>query len=216
MIGLAKETYRTMEETWKLWEKLYEIDRKSPNELSKRYSPEASRIKPEIGTMLLLDPGSLAFDFPKRYGYRLLLKRFEDYYAAMSMPSWDQWISFETKFLTKRDLVDLTLRSLEQILYLKERIYAFYKTPLDRARLNFERFKIRINYLVIEEVKRIFLSKSQDERTARLRALEEAVTEYTDLGTPSQKRKFMAPDPYGYRQVVEKIVHQSIGLTDGY
>lgn len=59
--------------------------------------------------MVLLDPGSLAFDFPEKYGYRLLFKDLADYSGWSDRSSWNDHISYETKFLTRNDIMNLTI-----------------------------------------------------------------------------------------------------------
>lgn len=55
-----------------------------------------------------LDPGSLAFEFPERYGYRRLCRTFEDHRRALTAPSWKYILSFETDSMTRDEIVNAT------------------------------------------------------------------------------------------------------------
>jgi hypothetical protein len=78
-----------------------------------------------FGPMILLDPDSLAFDRPEEHGYRLIFKCLEDYVNSLSMPSWHQWISYETRFLDRASIADLTLKLIEYSINLREK-YGIY------------------------------------------------------------------------------------------
>ncbi|HPM76390.1 MAG TPA: TIGR04190 family B12-binding domain/radical SAM domain protein [bacterium] len=66
-----------------------------------------------------LDPGSLAFEHPDAYGYKILFKKFADYRAAISAPTWKQGLNYETQWLTRDELVDVTYRAGRRLNQLK-------------------------------------------------------------------------------------------------
>ncbi len=207
MLSLAEETHDSFKETWNLWEKLYSLN--LDGYIKK--GDEASIVKPEFGFMLLLDPGSLAFDFPEKYGYRLVFKNFEDYYHAMTMPSWNLWFSYEPKFLDKGDLTNLITQSLERMIDLDARYRFLYENPSDNAMLSFELFKIKAWHGIAKEVENI-LKLNSNESDARLLALKETFEEYLSVDRFKINEK---ADPFGYMQMFEDILHQSIGLMSG-
>ena len=100
MMALANDTPETIRATWEWWEQIcsFNLNGKAPVDYA-------------FGPMLLLDPGSLAFDLPTSYGYNLIFKDFEDYVQGMSNPSWHQWISYETKSLNRDAIAKLTINS---------------------------------------------------------------------------------------------------------
>ena len=59
-----------------------------------------------------LDPGSLAFEEPKRYGYRILFGRFEDYRQALISPSWKYALNYETSWLDRHQLAEVTYEAI--------------------------------------------------------------------------------------------------------
>ncbi|MEM2990038.1 MAG: hypothetical protein QXQ02_02495, partial [Halobacteria archaeon] len=167
-----------------------------------------SMVKPEFGFMLLLDPGSLAFDFPEEYGYKLFFQNVEDYYIAMSQPSWHLWLSYETKCLGKKEILTLILQSLERRLELEEK-YRIFDHPSENASIVFERFKIKAWHAIAEKVDEILNISNQAER---LLALEEIFGEYLTL---DRAPKIEIGDRFGYRQLFEAIAFESMGLMSG-
>jgi len=128
MIALANDTPETIRQTWKTWEQICSINLKSQGKSPILYA---------FGPMILLDPGSLAFDFASKYGYRLIFKNFKDYYKGMSLPSWHQWISYETRFLNRDLITKLVIDSIEYSINLRERYGLYSKSEADVARFCF-------------------------------------------------------------------------------
>jgi B12-binding domain/radical SAM domain protein len=52
-----------------------------------------------------LDPGSLAFENPEHYGYRLLLRSLEEHRQALVAPSWKYHLNYETEWMSRQQLV---------------------------------------------------------------------------------------------------------------
>jgi B12-binding domain/radical SAM domain protein len=126
MAALGEDTAETIHQTWDGWEQicLLNINEHAPVDYA-------------FGPMLLLDPGSLAFDQPEEHGYRLRFKTLKDYVSGMSLPSWHQWISYETKGLSREDIARLTLDSLEYSINLRERCGFYSPADADTARFCF-------------------------------------------------------------------------------
>jgi len=208
MLTLAEETVESLRETWGLWEKIYQMEN-----YARDIAKESRLTYIHMGLMYLLDPGSLAFDFPEKYGYRLFFKNFKDYYLGLHMPSWSQWISYETKFLTRKNISDLTLNSFELLMSeLEEKYIVVTDRPEERAFLNFQRFWVRSNYFVTEEVERILQLKNLQERERKLRTLKEVLSNYY---ARVEDRRFEATDNYGYGSRFKEILHKSTGLMGG-
>ena len=64
-----------------------------------------------------LDPGSLAFEQPERHGYRILFRTLEEHRQALLAPSWKYTLNYETKWMTRQQIVDT---AYEAILRLNE------------------------------------------------------------------------------------------------
>jgi|GEM_PF-3204616 len=69
--------------------------------------------------MLFLDPGSLAFMNPEQYGYKLRLKTLEDHVQGFSMPLFKYQMNYETRSLSRDDIVSL-------FLYMHDRMNEIY------------------------------------------------------------------------------------------
>ncbi|MBS7641381.1 MAG: radical SAM protein [Candidatus Bathyarchaeia archaeon] len=162
MLGLANETEETVNETVKLWDKICLMD------------GGRGRVMFAFGPMILLDPGSLAFDHPEEYGYQLIFKCLEDYIRGMSMPSWHQWISYETKFLNKAKIADLTLKLIELSINLREKygIYSRLQALKERA------YFVLANRIIIREVEEVMKIQDEDEMLMRLQKLRETINNY--------------------------------------
>lgn len=55
-----------------------------------------------------LDPGSLAFDNPEKYGYSLLARTLEEHRELLVQPSWKYIMNYESATLPKHEMVDAT------------------------------------------------------------------------------------------------------------
>jgi B12-binding domain/radical SAM domain protein len=66
-----------------------------------------------------LDPGSLGFEQPKRYGYRVLFRTLEEHRRALLAPSWKYSLNYETEWLTRQQIVDTAYEAMLQLNRLK-------------------------------------------------------------------------------------------------
>ena len=165
MIALANDTPETVKMTWDSWEQicLMNVNKNVPVDYA-------------FGPMVLLDPGSLAFDRPTSYGYRLVFKDLEDYVRGMSLPSWHQWVSYETKFLDKDQIVELTIDSLEYSINLRERAGFFSKSDAEIARFCY----VETDKEVIARVNEAMKIDNEDEREKVLKTFRESLDNNLD------------------------------------
>lgn len=64
------------------------------------------RIRPFIGPMApFVDPGSRAFEEPDKHGYRIFSRSLEEHRQSLLEPSWQFTLNYETKWMTRRDIV---------------------------------------------------------------------------------------------------------------
>jgi radical SAM superfamily enzyme YgiQ (UPF0313 family) len=160
-VGLAGETPEQVRETWALWEKLTEMDR-------------ASRVSGAIDVPLggpivgpiVLDPGSPAFDDPQKHGYQLLYQNLEEYIAGLSLPSWHQWLNYETELLDNGKITELVLDTI------RFSVEQRYKAGVyDDSVAIAEGVKTALDREVVAEVNRIMAIGNGEEREAALQAL---------------------------------------------
>jgi hypothetical protein len=120
--------------------------------------------------MILLDPGSPGFDFPGRYGYHLFFKTLEDHITGMSLPSWHQWISYETTSLDRDSITQLIIDSVERSIDLEESHGLRSSLDADAARL----WAVKANRLAIGVVNDA-MSLEEVEREERLKSFRGAL-----------------------------------------
>ena len=81
------------------------------NQLLRRFGTD-QRLRPFIGPMApFVDPGSLAFERPKKHGYRLFYRNFEEHRQALLEPSWQFTLNYETQWMNRHQIVHSTYDS---------------------------------------------------------------------------------------------------------
>jgi B12-binding domain/radical SAM domain protein len=160
MIVLAEDTPETIRATWEGWEKICSLNLK-----------DKAPVDYAFGPMILLDPGSLAFDSPASCGYGLLFKNLEDYIRGMSLPSWHQWISYETKHLDREQMVKLIIDSLEYSINLREKCGFYSRLEADTARYCF----VKASKDTIDMVNQTMNLQDEDEKLNILRSFRESL-----------------------------------------
>jgi B12-binding domain/radical SAM domain protein len=79
-------------------------------ELLRNFGP---RVNPSIGTLgPFIDPGCAYFLEPERFGYRIIHKTLEDYRQASFAPHWRDLLGYETKWMSRQDIVDVTYEAM--------------------------------------------------------------------------------------------------------
>ena len=70
---------------------------------------ETERLMPFISPLApFLDPGSNAFEEPEKHGYRLLARSLEEHRQLLTNPSWGLILNYETNWLTRDEIMDVT------------------------------------------------------------------------------------------------------------
>ncbi|MFQ6051706.1 MAG: TIGR04190 family B12-binding domain/radical SAM domain protein [Candidatus Hydrothermarchaeota archaeon] len=99
MIGIPGQTMDSVYETVEYCAHLIELD-------------SYRSVRPFISPLApFLDPGSLAYENPAKFGYKLFLRSLEDHRRALLNPSWKHTLNYETKWLKKEDIVKSTYES---------------------------------------------------------------------------------------------------------
>jgi len=176
-VGLAGETPKKVEETWKLWDTLSSLENiMTTRSDSLGIGQQVSMGGPIMGP-IVIDPGSLAFDFPEKYGYKLLYKNLEEYIRGLSMPSWHQWLNYETDLLNKEALIEIILQSVAFTIDQRE-AYGFY----DSSQAFTERLKLRADIIAVNEVNRIMKLEDAAEQESSLRSLRNRIDSFLNSG----------------------------------
>lgn len=108
MIGLPQQTRASVLQTIDYCERLFQLS-------DKRLACFISPMGPFI------DPGSRGFEEPERFGYRLFARTLEEHRQLLVQPTWERMLNYETKWMTRRELVDATYDAAERLNDLKRR-----------------------------------------------------------------------------------------------
>lgn len=107
MIGLPEQTPASVLETIAY-----------SGELLERFGP---RLHPFISPLApFVDPGSRAFEEPARYGYRFFCRTLEEHRRALLGPTWLQTLNYETRWMTREEIVAVTYEAGRRLNRLKE------------------------------------------------------------------------------------------------
>ncbi|MGC9270864.1 TIGR04190 family B12-binding domain/radical SAM domain protein [Acidiphilium sp.] len=68
-----------------------------------------------------IDPGSRGFEDPERFGYTLFAHTLEEHRQLLVQPTWERILNYETKWMTRTELVDATYDAAETLNALKMR-----------------------------------------------------------------------------------------------
>jgi B12-binding domain/radical SAM domain protein len=127
MIGLPQQTPKSVMDTVDYCDHLFQKFKGD-----KRFSPFIAPISP------FLDPASLAFEQPERYGYKLLFKTLEEHRQALVAPSWKYSLNYETKWMNRKQIVDSAYEAIIRL----NRLRAKYNTiSLEMADIGEQRIK---------------------------------------------------------------------------
>jgi B12-binding domain/radical SAM domain protein len=106
MIGLPAQTLASVRDTVEYCGHLFKLG-------DRRLSCFISPMGPFI------DPGSRGFEEPERFGYRLFAVTLEQHRQLLIKPTWEHILNYETKWMTRRELVDATYDAAERLNELK-------------------------------------------------------------------------------------------------
>ncbi len=101
MIGLPKQTPQSVMDTIDYCDFL--LDKFKGD---KRLSLFIAPLSP------FLDPGSLAFEQPERYGYRLLFRTLDEHRQALLSPSWKYSLNYETEWMTRQQIAETAYEAI--------------------------------------------------------------------------------------------------------
>lgn len=176
MTGIPTQTAASVRETVAAVEDLYARVGNDP------------RLLPFIGPMApFLDPGSMVFENPGRFGYTLRARTLEEHRALLTQPSWKHILNYVPDGMTLDEMVDSTYEAALGLNRVKARVGAISE---DTARATEDRvLAARATMARIDEI----MERPEGERQELLSALkadldalsESTVCEKTELKWPS-------------------------------
>ena len=108
LIGLPRQTEQSVMDTIDYCGFLFEKFRGD-----KRLSLFIAPLSP------FLDPGSLGFEEPERFGYRILFRTLEEHRQALVAPSWKYSLNYETEWMTRQQIVETAYDAMLRLNRLK-------------------------------------------------------------------------------------------------
>ena len=108
MIGLPKQTPQSVMDTIDYCASLLEKFKGN-----KRLSLFIAPLAP------FLDPGSLGFEQPDRYGYHVRFRTLEEHRQALVAPSWKYSLNYETEWMTRHQIVETAYEAILRLNRLK-------------------------------------------------------------------------------------------------
>ncbi len=152
MTGLPKQTYQSVLETVDYCRTLLERFRSY-----KKLFPFISPLAP------FLDPGSMVFETPEKYGYRLLYRTVEEHRQALLAPSWKYILNYETEWMTRDEIVYSTYEAGKRL----NRLKAEFGLIDPKTAESVER-RLEGAVLMMKEIDRIMAIPGVKEREAAL------------------------------------------------
>jgi B12-binding domain/radical SAM domain protein len=87
-------------------------------------------------------PGSLAFEYPERYGFKLLYKTLEEHRQALTLPSWKYSLNYETQWLSRDEITEVTYEAIARLTKLKAKYGQMPQALADKQIERIERAKV--------------------------------------------------------------------------
>ncbi|MHC1635539.1 MAG: TIGR04190 family B12-binding domain/radical SAM domain protein [Candidatus Methanospirareceae archaeon] len=150
MIGLPFQTPKSVMETIDYCKYLLE-------KFGNRVNPFIFPFAPFI------DPGSIAYENPEKYGYKILFKTLSEYRKAFTELSWKYALNYETKWMSRDEIVAVTYQAS----------LALNKLKLEYGLIDEDTFRrveerIRVAIRITEEIDKIREIRDEKERERRM------------------------------------------------
>jgi len=150
------------------------------------------RLHPYISPLApFLDPGSQAFEEPRKHGYRLFYRTLEEHRRALLSSSWKYILNYETEWMSREEIVGTTYEALLRLSRLK-REYGLIDAQ--EARIAEER--ICKAQGLIGEIDRLLEIEDEAQRKRELQALKPQMDE-VNFATLPEDRELALPVGWG-------------------
>ncbi len=155
-----------------------------------------------------LDPGSRGFENPDEHGYRLFAHTLEEHRHRLVAPSWKYVLNYETRWMTRNQLVDATYAAGKRL----NRVKAEYGlVPTQQAQATEQRIDRAVT--LIHEIDRLIAHATPQEFNREMARLKPEL-EQANMSTVCDKRELNL-DVIGpklrYAQVARMLVSDTLG-----
>ena len=173
MIGLPRQTPSSVMGTIDYSEHLMKT-------FGRRLNPFISPLAP------FLDPGSIAFEKAEEMGYRVFSRALEDYRKALLAPSWKYTLSYETKWMSRDEIVESSYQAGLRLNRLKEQVGLLNGETAEKTEK-----RILLAMEMIRKIDEIILL-SEPDRSQRLMNLKETF-DRASMSTVCDKKEIKWP-----------------------
>lgn len=167
-----------------------------------------ARLNPFISPLApFIDPGSLAYEESEKFGYKVLYRTLKEYREALLQPSWKYTLGYETKWMTREEIVDTTYQAALRLNRVKAECGVIdSKTAKDIE----ERIKEAV--IMMSRIDEIMEDKEGEEREQQLTALKpkidqlsmSTICEEDEIRWPAGKRRF------NYFNIIKDILFRRV------
>jgi len=179
MIGLPEQTYDSVMGTVDYCEHI--MEKFNANTENPRVIPFISPFAP------FLDPGSKVFVNPEAYGYRLIHRTLEEHRQALVQPSWKYVLNYETKWMSRDEIVAATYEAALRFNRMKARY-----SLVSRAQANATEARIKKAIRLSQQVDEIMAIEDEARRLKLLQAIKPQV-DTANTSTVCDKRELEVP-----------------------
>jgi len=174
MIGIPEQTEQSVMETIDYCDYLLQ-------KFDKRVVPFIAPLAP------FLDPGSIGYEKPDKYGYTIFYHTFEEHRTALLKPSWKYFLNYQTKWLNRDQIVNVTYQAGKRLNRLK----------LEYGLINYEEFekvdsKIEYAQRLIEQIDEIYAIPDETVKFQKLHELQLNI-EKDSIATVCEKEEIKWP-----------------------
>lgn len=110
----------------------------------------------------------------------MISENLEDYARSLNLPSWHQWISYETEHFDRESITSLILDSIEHSINLREKYGLYSRVQAAKERLHF----VDTNRWLIDEVERAMQIDNCEKRLTKLESLKKTLDRYAASSMP--------------------------------
>ncbi len=136
-----------------------------------------------------LDPGSLAFENPERYGYRLKTKTLAGHRELLVQPSWKYIMNYESSYLNPDDLVDSTYEAALGLNNLKAKYHAVNEVSAKQVEI-----RVKKAQEIMRKIDEIVEKYKPEERVKQFSFLKKDMEKYS-MSTVCEKRELQWKHP---------------------
>ncbi len=131
-----------------------------------------------------VDPGSLAFEKPQYFGYRIVKKTLDEHRKAIQAPSWKYWLNYESEFIDRDTMVQATYDAALALNKVKLEVGAVSQDTAKRVERNILKAKE-----IIAKIDEIYnLNIPEDLKMKKYHGLKEEMRYYS-MSTVCEKRE---------------------------